>query len=1164
MKLINTYHGGDDRFEGDCTLWLRSLPLGAHVTRATVTLTPVASTSGTLFEEAITFSDGQGELGATKTAGTGFVEVDFHARRTLAFVRGSQGSNIGNVPGTETPGASLQVDMGGSYVGIANDGTFMAPDKTPWVVTLSSEATSLPGLTVNKFRLSALPQDPANPEDTTLDVTKVTVRSVPTNVSVRLGQMAPFWTRLGELTIGETSPDFADVLSAFLAEAQIENGFYTIPLVVHSDTIARLDVTLDIDYVIEQPVLPPHLPEVTIPYNFSTVPGMDEALTTVSLPRGAIPVSGRTGAQVRGEFEPTRVASGPIGEEPTTFPILVSPECALAQPLESDTELAVTGIDLPLANTQPGLAGLHVAIQSDADGKPSGDVLTSAEVRVEKPLPDQSAWGNATLPTEFRVLPGVRHWLVLQSQVGRACWNATPGTADKPTLQCSRNGGLSWRTATAPGELAPLAALFRLRDTPDRFTVPVQLQIGKGAYAVRRRLDEFVPLRRVEFNFDFADKLEEYLAGPAVVSPCGAGELLANGSFDQPPHDDATRRLFGFDAARVEVSYSNLEGKIDLSQGIDLSIERFIAMAVDGGRPVRIDCAGKVPTHTSLKKIVRQINSAMGGKIAFEVGKNGRFLDIRSPATSGGSIELFPWCQLRVPTGWEGTAGLVRRLKVPDGTDRVVTVLADPALLDNLTPVFMGDLRIALACFPAVSPASGTSVTEPVILSQRVPVASDCTYLFQFLFGILKIDPSAPPPRWEVIWLNANDELLHTDGATIEFDSWINREEIPGWLYKTYETSITAPSGATRAEIRFIQHSPGIIWLESVSFTSTLEAIENGTFRLRRDNKPLSWQHLSGWIHTKIKGVVLNGDGPEDAVLAQTAEVVAGERYELHVCARPEFPSADDTANRLLQQRARLELRWLDDGLLGDPVILPLDGRDFPSHAWAGTTPAGATRAEVRLVQPRSRGNLLVESVSFERTDLVSVPLIFLGEAPGELTVSDLRVTYDLPAPPAPFKELREATLQMPVARPKQRISALATQPAAIVAGVGKRFSVILDKLATPVRTIEELAALDPIKEIAGIPQERRLELKAAAEMVLDSTVECAVPFSALADQPLETLMTISEAELARTASQPRDRADRLQQKLRALRLLLNNKAFCQMRLSDLLPADPGANWSRR
>ena len=32
--------------------------------------------------------------------------------------------------------------------------------------------------------------------------------------------------------------------------------------------------------------------------------------------------------------------------------------------------------------------------------------------------------------------------------------------------------------------------------------------------------------------------------------------------------------------------------------------------------------------------------------------------------------------------------------------------------------------------------------------------------------------------------------------------------------------------------------------------------------------------------------------------------------------------------------------------------------------------------------------------------ELVDVPLTFLAEAPGQLTVLDLRLTYDLPAPP--------------------------------------------------------------------------------------------------------------------------------------------------------------------
>ncbi|MGK7949688.1 MAG: hypothetical protein AB4368_13080, partial [Xenococcaceae cyanobacterium] len=65
-----------------------------------------------------------------------------------------------------------------------------------------------------------------------------------------------------------------------------------------------------------------------------------------------------------------------------------------------------------------------------------------------------------------------------------------------------------------------------------------------------------------------------------------------------------------------------------------------------------------------------------------------------------------------------------------------------------------------------------------------------------------------------------------------------------------------------------------------------------------------------------------------------------------------------------------------------------------------GTAPDEATQAEIRLIQPKGEGNLVVESVSFSQIDSVSVPLIFLAETPGELTVSDFCVAYDLPELP--------------------------------------------------------------------------------------------------------------------------------------------------------------------
>ncbi|HEX2621470.1 MAG TPA: hypothetical protein VHL11_15030, partial [Phototrophicaceae bacterium] len=74
MKLDEQYLGTNDGFEGDRTLWLRSLPANAQVTRALVTIKPalppqpVSSSNQEdtekvqLFEETIIFPEGSSSL----------------------------------------------------------------------------------------------------------------------------------------------------------------------------------------------------------------------------------------------------------------------------------------------------------------------------------------------------------------------------------------------------------------------------------------------------------------------------------------------------------------------------------------------------------------------------------------------------------------------------------------------------------------------------------------------------------------------------------------------------------------------------------------------------------------------------------------------------------------------------------------------------------------------------------------------------------------------------------------------------------------------------------------------------------------------------------------------------------------------------------------------
>src|SRR5262249_8077226 len=127
---------GGAAFQGDRALRLRSVPGGARIVRATATVTPVDATDGTdPFAETLAFQGAAGDFGTTKSAPAGWVEVDFHARRTLVRV---EGHNLAN--------CTLQVDLGGgAYVEINPAGAIRTPNDATGF-TLTSDNAALPAL----------------------------------------------------------------------------------------------------------------------------------------------------------------------------------------------------------------------------------------------------------------------------------------------------------------------------------------------------------------------------------------------------------------------------------------------------------------------------------------------------------------------------------------------------------------------------------------------------------------------------------------------------------------------------------------------------------------------------------------------------------------------------------------------------------------------------------------------------------------------------------------------------------------------------------------------------------------------------------------------------------------------------------------------------------
>jgi predicted flap endonuclease-1-like 5' DNA nuclease len=1075
MLLQDHCRGGNAPFRGDRTIVLASLPAGAHATAATLVLTPSDLALKKNFEETF-FFDSTGatpnallasDWGLTRNPQVGFVEVDFHNRYTLAGVTGITGLNQ----------PTLQVDLGGVFVDINNHGAVLTPQDARYPITAGTSV--LPGLTVSKFRLSERASSSSSSSSGSpinADVQTVSVRSVPTNISIRIGKLPPFWTIVGELSTARTSPDFSAAINAFLLNAVPQNGFYTIPFTLHSDSIARLDVDLSLQFVIRQPALPPHLSQVNLPFDISTQPGIKNGLTAVALPRQAVPVAGQTGVQIRGQFEPTRVALGTIGQDPPAVPATVSPQVSLAQAFTPHADVSLLSIDLRLGNTTPGTTGLNVAVREDEGGKPSQTVLGAAAVPVAKPLRGQSGWNTVTLPAPVRLVGGKRYWLILQSLTETAEWSAAQGAAEgQPPLQASRDGGLSWRIAITQQTIGPLAAFFRLRHRPVQFTIPIQLEIGSGAKAVRRTLHEFAPLGKIEFAFDFAAQLASYLASVPPEGPCGSGNLVTNGRFEQPPPDDATARLFG-QPTRVGRP-PQLVGSVDLSAGADLSVERFITLSFLERTPIRIDCSGLDPAHTSLQEIVDAINRATRPNTASATEKMHLQLD-----NSRVTLYLL-WARTQAPDGWEGRAGQIYRVGGPRINGLTFAVLADPNVVAHTLTIDGTSVPVApsppdrapvLRCGPAT-----VDTSEPARLSQRLPAVADCAYHLQvrYQFTPTREHGRVPDPgslsRWEVGWLDRNNVPLRTDTGPFPVSA-DPKSSGP----RLVEASVTAPANAVAAELRFVHPLSDTfpLILEEVSFGPQEQLLANTSLDQWASTgsgaTPAGWTIVSGLVIPATDpvtnnpiGAVLRGDGPDDAVLAQAVTVAAGRDYTLAVKAQYE-PSSSASPS---QPSARVEIHWLVTGRPTTPVVIPLDGSAFSQRGCSGSAPAGATLFVLRIIQPRDRGNLTLQSSSFIAADLVSVPLTFLSETPGQLTVSNFQVSYDTPAPPAPLQP-RAPIQPAPASGSASPISPVAPQVLATGSESSSSATHPAAKLAPAVPDLEQVVSVPEAEPATPLP----------------------------------------------------------------------------------------------
>jgi len=650
MKLTDHYDGSNDAFEGDVTLQWRSLPQNALVTKATLKATPTAAAGTTLFTETVSFVNGQGDLGATKNPSN---EVDFHKRRTLYSVTDPSLTNAG-----------LQVDMGGLYVEINSNGAIKTPGDTPFKLPASG---ILPGLTVSKFKLTS----------TTGTVRSVTVLSHPTNLTVRLGALPPFWTRLGELAVAETSPDFTTVLQAFLLKADKQNGFYQLPIVLHSDNVCRLNLDLEVEYVLQANLQPDGVKEVVLPYDYSTTPKASAGGLSLKLPATAMAVSGGSSTSVKGAFDGTRIVYGPTGIVTPGDIANISPSVSPAQMLSLATALGATGIDL-LLTAVSRIARLALDLRGDLDGKPDSSSLLPSPVgfTLDGTVAAQPTWVNVPLASEFHFQDKnqQRYWVVLQCLEGEARWSVQQAPADTTPLQQTQDGGFSWRTVTSAKASGGLMAYLRLRSTPERFQVPIELQVGEGQQAVRVGLDQFQPLGRVDFALDpsaLSRSVNAYTE--AAYTPQPKGEQLANGDFS------AWSVVGNAVGAPFSISVPGGIGGIVTSPD-----GRWVYVGLNSGSTARLGVVSVICDE--VKASLQLTNLQQGGVQAVAVHPDGSRIYALGPSsldlldattwTELGSLPLAAFAQLKLPFATFGS-GLALS---PDGS-MIYATTTSPAIV---------------------------------------------------------------------------------------------------------------------------------------------------------------------------------------------------------------------------------------------------------------------------------------------------------------------------------------------------------------------------------------------------------------------------------------------------------------------------------------------------
>ena len=343
----------------------------------------------------------------------------------------------------------------------------------------------------------------------------------------------------------------------------------------------------------------------------------------------------------------------------------------------------------------------------------------------------------------------------------------------------------------------------------------------------------------------------------------------------------------------------------------------------------------------------------------------------------------------------------------------------------NLTQGFVSPLdyqdpnHLAALLGPASPHELELRPSRPSSLSQVVSATGGCTYDFEF-WGIGTVFEAVA----EVIWRGSDCGTARTDSLPIEMlDLQVGFSNTTGdignvqafnsalFVLKLHRARLEAPAGAEQAEIRFLVPPSKNAIIDTVSFQASNDPVANADLMNVADGVLVGWNlaPASAAAPTLIPSgseVQIANNSAQSESLFQTFAVTPAQPFELELRGR--------IAHQLASAGApQLELRWFNpDGVEAQPATILTISASDEQHRLSGTVPVATTQAELHIVIP-SGVSLGVERIAFTPVELISVPVEFIAQAPGELTVEHFGVTYQVGAPtrpPVPELGLCQAT----------------------------------------------------------------------------------------------------------------------------------------------------------